>query len=448
MYGPLLADWRNMAEQDGFEVIESLCLYAQPAGPTPQALYEEFRDIILEDLRAAGHVDIVLLCLHGAMVAEGYDDCEGDLLRHIRALTGPGVVIGALLDLHCHTSAEMLEIPDLLVAYQEYPHTDIHSRGGQLYALCLQAARGLIQPVTRAYDCKMIGLWKTFKEPTKSLVADMRRYEAEDGVLSVSFGHGFPWADVAEVGAKVWVITDNDPERAATLAERVGQDVIGIREAGLLKPLEVDAAIDEALATAQGLVVMGDIADNSGGGAMSDSTFILQRFLERGVTDAALGYFWDKGAVEICMNAGVGTRLKLRVGGKCGPASGDPVDLDGTVRGLLENYVQPGLSGAPSHLGTAVWFQARGLDLVLTSLREQPFFPDAFFDLGIDLTQRKICVVKSMEHFTGGFGPIASKVLYVNTPGALGCDFATLPYTRRAPDYWPRSKIAAGASFP
>jgi len=54
---------------------------------------EGFRDEILADIRTMDP-DIVLLSMHGAMVAEGYDDCEGDLLARARAIVGPNAVIG------------------------------------------------------------------------------------------------------------------------------------------------------------------------------------------------------------------------------------------------------------------------------------------------------------------------------------------------------------------
>jgi len=41
-----------------------------------RSVYEGLRDEILSDLKKAGPVDIVLLALHGAMVAEGYDDAR------------------------------------------------------------------------------------------------------------------------------------------------------------------------------------------------------------------------------------------------------------------------------------------------------------------------------------------------------------------------------------
>lgn len=55
-----------------------------PNGTVTRAAYEGLRDQLLADLRAALPVDMVLLGLHGAMIADGYDDCEGDFLVRVR----------------------------------------------------------------------------------------------------------------------------------------------------------------------------------------------------------------------------------------------------------------------------------------------------------------------------------------------------------------------------
>ena len=65
----------------GWDVVEGMVAGAQPGGITTRAAYEALRDELLADLRAALPVDMVLLGLHGAMVADGYDDCEGDISR-------------------------------------------------------------------------------------------------------------------------------------------------------------------------------------------------------------------------------------------------------------------------------------------------------------------------------------------------------------------------------
>ena len=130
-------------------MIEGLVAAAQPGGMTTRHVYETLRDELLNDLRRALPVQMVLLGLHGAMVADGYDDCEGDLLRLIRDIVGPDVVIGAELDPHNHLTAEMVGNADLLIAFKEYPHTDIVERARELVALSSATARGEVRPGLR-----------------------------------------------------------------------------------------------------------------------------------------------------------------------------------------------------------------------------------------------------------------------------------------------------------
>ena len=89
---------RRRAAADGFTLIEGSCFAASPAGTTNRADYEAMRDEILAQCQAALPLDGVLLGLHGAMVAHGYDDVEGDIIERVRGIVGPGVVIGVELD--------------------------------------------------------------------------------------------------------------------------------------------------------------------------------------------------------------------------------------------------------------------------------------------------------------------------------------------------------------
>jgi len=434
-----LIEWRRLAEADGHTVVESLFAAAHPAGITVRAVYERIRDEILVDLRNALPVDVVLLNLHGAMVADGYDDCEGDILARVRALVGPRVAVGAELDLHCHATQTMFTNATCLIAYKEYPHTDMVPRAVELYRICTAASRGEVHPVTGVFDCRMINMWRTPVEPIKGFVTRMQQLEGRDGVLSVSFGHGFPWGDVPDVGAKIWVVTDGDLAKAESLAAELGRAIWEMREQTPIPALTVDAAIDRALTAPSGPVVMADMTDNPGGGAPSDNTAILRRLVERGVGDAALGYLWDPLAVEICRSAGVGARLELRIGGKAGRVSGDPIDLEITVTAIVDDLYQTGLGGGRSSLGNAVAVRAPpGIDVALVTERCQVFSPDGFTRLGIDPSRKRIVVVKSTNHFYARFAPIAAEILYVSAPTAMPADFATMPYRKFARPYWPR----------
>ena len=431
-------EWRKAAEADGNTVVESLTTFAQPAGTTIRSVYEAFRDEILGDLKAALPVDMVLLFLHGAMVADGYDDCEGDVLTRARALVGPEVPVGCELDLHCHLTDEMLAAATAIVTYKEYPHVDTAARARELYELCKAAGSGKIKPVSAMFDCRMVNMWRTPVEPMRGFVDRMMALEGKDGILSVSFAHGFPWGDVADVGARMLVIADGDKAKAAALAERLGREIFAMREQTVTPHLDVDAALDRALKAKGAPVVLADVADNAGGGAPSDSTFILKRLLERGISDVATGCYWDPVAVRICKEAGVGASFDLRIGGKCGKASGDAVDLRVTVRGVSDKLTQTGNNGGQVPLGEAAWVEGAGIDLVLNTLRGQTYAPDAFSNLGLDPTRRKIVVVKSTQHFHARFAPLATDVIYVSTPGAIPPDFANIPYTKKKTPFWPR----------
>lgn len=431
--------WRQAAEAQQAKVAESLAAFAQPAGITVRKVYEGFRDEILDDLKAAMPVDMVLLSMHGAMVADGYDDCEGDLLARIRSIVGPQAAVGAELDLHCSITETMLTNADALITFKEYPHTDSKERAAELYKILLAKLQRTAKPVMAVYDTRMINLWRTPVEPMKSFVREMQAAEGKDGILSVSFAHGFPMQDVPDATAKMIVIADGDVAKAKAVAEQFGRKIWSLREQTATANLSIDEALDRANAPgAKRPTVLADVTDNPGGGAPGDATFILRRIIERGIENVLSGVYWDPMAVRFCCDAGEGASLDLRVGGKCGPTSGDPLDLKVTIKRIIPDAMQPGLSGAVP-MGDSVWVQAEGgRDLVLNTYRTQTFHPEAFEQFGLRVADKAIVVVKSTQHFHAGFAPVAGEILYVQAPGAMRSDFADIPFQKVRMPYWPR----------
>jgi microcystin degradation protein MlrC len=430
--------WRKLAERDGHEVVESVFAFAQPSGPTVQADYEAYRDEILRDARDKGPFDIVILFLHGAMVARECDDCEGDLIARLRALLGPKAVIGAVLDLHCHLTETMVEQSDAIVIIKEYPHIDFPERSEELYDICRDAAEGRCRPVSVMFDCRMVGFYPTTTEPMKSLVARLYEAETRPGILSVSFAHGFPWGDTPDTGSRMLVIADGDAGLARDVAEELGREVYALRDALLPRFKGIDAALTAARQS-NGIAVLADTADNPGGGAPADNPSLLRAMLTQKVDRGAYGAIWDPISAEICADAGVGARLDLRLGGKCGPASGEPLDVTVTVKAVRHHFDQAGLAGTRIPMGLTVWVDIEGIDVLINSTRTQIFSPDAFTGLGIDLASKRMIVVKSSWHFQAGFGAMADTIIPVATPGAIQMDFAAIDYRKkRDMDFFPR----------
>ncbi|OAK65813.1 microcystin LR degradation protein MlrC-like protein [Variovorax paradoxus] len=434
--GPLWAA-RIRGKEKGWTLLEGMVAGAQPSGITTRHAYETLREEMLADLRAALPVDMVLLGLHGAMVADGYDDCEGDMLQRVRQIVGPDVIVGAELDPHNHLTPAMVDNADVMVSFKEYPHTDVLERGLELVDICAAAVEGKVKPVHAMVDCDIIVTVHTSREPARSFVERMQALEGKDGVLSVSLTHGFSWGDVPEMGTKVLVYTDGDQAKADALARQLADEVIAMRDGLTVNYPSIDASLDEALAFDGGPLVLADGADNPGGGAASDSTFILRRMLERGITNAALGPMWDPIAVRIAFDAGVGARLQMRIGGKISPLSGDPLDLDCTVKALMHDLVMTGLSNTPTAMGDCALVEAGGIEIVLITRRNQAMGTDLFTQLGCDLAAKKIVVVKSSQHFYASYAKVAKHVIYAGAPGAVTLDLTTLPYRKARLPKWP-----------
>ena len=427
---------RARAKKDGFELIEGSCFAASPAGTTNRADYETMRDEILGQLKEAMPVDGLLLGLHGAMVAHGYDDVEGDIIERARAIVGPKCVIGVELDPHCHLTLKRVSGADIIVLYKEFPHTDVVERAEDVLDLVLATLRGKIKPVMSVYDCRQIQSYPTTIQPMRGLVDRIKAMEGKDGILSVSIAHCFPYGDVAEIGTRVLVIADGDKKKADALATRLGEELVSLRGKTQPPSFGVAAGVAEGVAFNDLPVVIADPADNAGGGAPSDNTDILRHLIDSKVENACLGPIWDPIAVRICFDAGLGAKIGLRFGGKIAPSSGQPVDAEVEIVGLKRNAWQ---SFGPTHVpvGDCAAVRVGGVDVVLIANRTQATGLELFTNLGIDPTQKKIVVVKSTNHFMAAFGPIAKKVIYVDSDGPLKRDPAKIAYTRIERPIWP-----------
>lgn len=425
----------QLSRARGHEVILGPMAVAAPSRPAGRETYEYLREEILAGLRRALPVDAVLLFLHGAQLAEGYDDCEGDLLAHIRALVGPKVPIGVELDLHCNLSDAMVANATALMPCKEYPHSDFADRAAELLDIIEDAANGRIAPFMVSRRVPMIGNFHTTREPMRGFVDLIKSMERQDGVLSIGLTHGFGYSDTAESGAAVLVVGTGDRARCIDLAERLARQWFALREQIVPPSLSIEDGLQRAVSL-PGPVVIADTSDNPGGGAAGDSTHLLRAMLDRGLDDAVLGMIWDPVAVAQAAKAGVGATLPLRLGGKIGPASGEPLDLEVSVLAHSTSARQTVFGGGLA-LGEAVAVETRGIQIVLNTVRQQVVDPACFTALGLDPWRRKYVVVKSAQHFYQHFAPHARHVLYIDAPGVVTNDYRRLSYQNLQRPVWP-----------
>jgi microcystin degradation protein MlrC len=451
---PGYVEFIELARADGIAVSAGFFVGATPSAPVSAATWAGLRAALLESLAAAGPVDIVWLVLHGAQTAEGCDDCEGDLLAAVRQRVGPAPKVGVLLDLHTNLSAVMLRHATLLVACKHYPHTDLAERASEAFHLLRSAAQGRLHPVMAAVRVPGFGTFPTTEPPFDALVERLHAAESTPGVLSASALHGFFGGDSADLAASTLVVADGDAALAREQATALGGFFLDLIRRAPRSGLPVAEALRAVAAVPLQPgrpVVLADRADNPGGGAAGDSTVLLAALLAAAssapaaFTPAALAPLWDPQAAEFAHRAGLGARLSLRVGGKTGPLSGDPLDLQVQVLALRDDATQALFGdGAPLPLGRSAVLRVEAagtadshVDIVVNSIRSQAFSPAVFTAFGLDVAAYRLLVVKSTQHFHASFAPLASAIVRCDAPGTVTGDVTSLPYRRLRRPMWP-----------
>jgi microcystin degradation protein MlrC len=425
----------RLCQQAGIELRAGLYTHTGPSAALNARDHAAMRAEILAGLERAMPVDRVLLFMHGAQIAQGCDDVEGDLLQAIRQRVGPAVPVAVLLDLHANITPAMLRNATFCVGCLEYPHTDYEVRAQQVFDLVQAAVGGRTGPRTLAWRMPLVGLFRTTEGPMRDFVAALRAAHLTAGVLSISAFHGFPLGDTPHTGATLVISTDGHLPAALELGASLAQQYIDAA-LSVPNPPGLDAALDDALSgpavAGAGPVVFADSGDNPGGGAAGDSTFVLEALLQRGLRHAALGMLWDPVAADFAHSAGVGATLKLRLGGKVSALSGRPLDVQAEVLCVRDDARQALFAqGEPkARLGRSAALRVQGIDIVVNSLRQQVFDPRCFTEHGIELSTKRLVVVKGSTHFVNGFAALARRIVFCASPGSVSLDATLFDYQR------------------
>lgn len=448
----LLQRWQGTASEIGGFIEEAhhqkvflvptLMVWGMPSGPISDVAFESLVGELLERIAGVRCLEGVLLCLHGAMVTETLQDADGEVLRRVRHLVGPHVPIAATLDFHSNTSHLMVEQADILVGYDTYPHLDYRERGRECLALLARTLRGEITPrmaLAKAPLMPHILRQCTDEEPMAELMARAHAAEKEPGVLAVTVAAGFPYADVECVGFSCVALTDGDCRRARAIADSMAARAWELREAfdaHLLSPKE---AVAQAMASQSGPVVLVDVGDNVGGGTPGDGTILLAELMEQEARGAVV-MITDPEAVSKAIEAGVRNEVSLDVGGKHNSHHGAPVRVHGRVRLIADGiYVNRGpmREGLSEDMGRTVVLQCKGITLILTEYKTPMWNLQQLRSLGIEPTHQQIIVVKSAVAHRAAYGPIATHMIEVDTPGLTAADVRRYSYRNVPRPIWP-----------
>ncbi|MDZ4369979.1 MAG: M81 family metallopeptidase [Phenylobacterium sp.] len=441
------------AEAAGAEIVIPVAAVAPPSGPVTREAFETVSRIILDAIEAS-EFDGLMLVLHGAMVVEGLDDGEGEILERIRRIR-PAIPIALALDMHANVSSEMVEHATVITGFHLYPHLDQAETARRAGEVLLSVIAGGAKPTVAWGRAPMLPhtmKQATGEAPNREIQAKAAAWEAGGQALAASVFTGFNLADVADAGLSVVVVTDGDVDAAQAMVDELLDMAWAAREEFRFdpEPLAESVARAKLMASDEGPVFLIDHYDNTASGGTMDTTAVLAEILAQELEDVAFFGLYDPAAVEAAIAAGVGAKVEIEVGGKFAlpslRAANPPLMLRGTVKTLSDGVV-PSRSkasfGVRMSMGRTAVIDTGKVEVVLVSRHIEPYSIDMLSTVGIDPRRRKFIALKSRHHWRADLGPLAQGIVACAGLGVCTSDYTQLRYEKLHRPIYPLDRDAA-----
>ncbi|MCO4762182.1 MAG: M81 family metallopeptidase [Myxococcales bacterium] len=401
------------------ELVPLFSAWAVPGGPLSAEDHAWFRQKLRDDLAAAGPLDAVYLSVHGSMNVVGTPEPEADYFKDIRDTLGEDIPLAVTMDLHANLSSAKIDPITILCGYQTNPHRDHAKTGQRAGKIVLDLLAAKVKPVTAWRSLPMLiggGMTLDFLPPMLGIFRAMKRFEKHPKVLSCNVYMSHLWLDQSEIGWATVVTTDNEPQLAGEIAEKLADMCWAVRH----KLPPVFPGPSKAIAKVRkmrlrrklGTITMCDASDVVGAGAPGDSTKLLKAILAEG--DGLTWFFpmRDPKALKELESATVGGDVTLEVGASLDPARNEPV----TVSGKLSRFEYIECFGQVATLDLG------NVQMVITEGANIAMKPDFYKDRGLRIWDSDVCVVKSFFPFHLYFLPYARSSVYVTTGGTTDFD--------------------------
>jgi microcystin degradation protein MlrC len=450
-----MAAFLDLARVAGAEAVTPVAAWANPSGPVDGTAYDRICDAICDAV--ASGCDAVFLDLHGAMVvADRTDDGEGTLLEKVRAVA-PRTPIAVSLDLHANVTERMVRHCDVIAGYKTYPHVDQYESGHLAGSILLRMMKGEVRPVMAWGNAPILA--QTLRQNTaegamKDFVEAARTAERSGLLAATAFG-GFQMADIYDAGLSVVTVADANGVAAETARNAILDVAWRQKEDFIYRGQPLEEAIAQARRMGEqsgGPVLLLDHADNCASGSTQDTMYVLKEALRQGLTGIAVAPIRDPATVEKMIEAGVGARVTLPVGGKMDmPAirrKGEPLTLSGVIRTITDgeyNINGPQFTGMRCFMGRSAVLDTGVAQVVVSERNQEPWDRGVFESVGIDPARQRYLLLKSRMYFRPVFLPIAKGLVFCDAPGVSSSDWTEFEYRKiRRPIYPLDEKFALG----
>ncbi|MGB3144046.1 MAG: M81 family metallopeptidase [Maribacter sp.] len=421
---------KDSLDRNRAEWVPTLVGKSLPGGTVTREAYESLVAKTLKLLKENGPYDGLFFDIHGAMSVVGLQDAEGDLIKRIREVIGPDVLISTSMDLHGNVTEQLAKHTDLITCYRMAPHEDaIESKKRAVDNLLERLENGKGKPKYKAWVPVPVLLpgekTSTRIEPGKSLYAKVPKVADEDGVIDAAIWIGFAWADEPRNHAVV-MVTGDDEEKVTKGAEGLAQSFWEFRnQFEFVAPTaSLEESLKLALVSDKQPYIISDMGDNPTAGGAGDVTWTLGKLLVRpefkSENGPSLIYASIPGPefIKKAMEIGIGGKIKASAGAAVDHRFAGPLELEGTIEAIKEG---------DQNAEVEVVVKIGSISVIVTKKRKPYHFLSDFTNLGLHPKKTDIVVVK-IGYLVPELYDMRGDWIMALTPGGVNQDLDRLGY--------------------
>jgi len=417
--GPKLLDFVGFPfEKFGIEARTVFFQKSIPGGPIDLRFYSKSRDDFLDQIKEICPLDGILLIMHGAMYVPGIEDPEGDWIEKIRSIVGEQCIISVSFDLHGNVTDRIIGNIDAFAAYRTAPHTDVKETFYRASKLLVDAVNGFYRPEVVWLPIPVLVSGErtsTVSEPCKSIYAQMENFDSRDGILDANLMIGYVWADIVTATASA-VVTCTD--------SKVGGDIC-VQIAKIFWEKRNDLTFDMRSGNIKGALdwlpsefsIFADSGDNPTAGGVGDRADVLEALIKEGIEGVLVAGIVSPGIVaELNGKKEASIIVGCKIGG------GGPVLKLNIKKICLKNE--------------CAIVSVNGIKIILTERRRPFHLLNDFTDLGIELKDYRLLVVKS-GYLSPELKSLSAPSFMILTDGAVCQDIDRLKNKNRQRGIFP-----------